>query len=65
MKIRELIELLKTFDPELDVAYAIHSEQCLLEPEDIDVVELCIPRPDGWIQDARPDKPTQTYVRFP
>ena len=65
MKVRELIKILKKFDQELEVAYRIHSEQCLLEESDIDVVDKCQPRDDGWIQDKRPDMPTQTYVLFP
>lgn len=65
MKVSELIELLKTFDPELPVAYSLYSEQCLLEASDLEVLELCEPRNDGWVANSRPDKPLIPYLVFP
>ena len=65
MNVRELIELLKTFNPELPVAYKCYSEQCLIKHDDIDVKSLCEPRSDGWLQNARPDKPSTEYLVFP
>lgn len=65
MKVKQLIELLQTYDQDLEVAYCKFSEQALLEPSDIVLLEACEPRPDGWIQDKRPDKQTRTYVLFP
>lgn len=63
--VASLVAYLQTLDPSLPVAYKLHSEQCLLEEEDIEVVELCEARPDGWVQNKRPDKPTQTYLLLP
>lgn len=65
MRVKELIEFLKTQPQELQVAYRCCSEQVLLKPDDIYVTALCEPREDGWIQNRRPDKPTQDYLLFP
>ncbi|MER2519287.1 MAG: hypothetical protein ABTQ34_01205 [Bdellovibrionales bacterium] len=65
MTVAELIACLQKHPQELQVAYRLYSEQQLLEAEDIKIAEACKPRPDGWIQDARSDKPTQTYLMFP
>lgn len=65
MKVRELIALLLTFPPEVDVAYMCCSEQCVLNANDIDLIKAVPPRADGWVQNARPDMLTQDYVLFP
>jgi hypothetical protein len=65
MTVAELITLLQTKPQELQVVYQLHSEYCLLEANLIDVERLCEPRPDGWVHDARPDKPTQEYLVLP
>ena len=65
MKVEELIELLKTYPKDLQVAYQKFSEQCLLEAEQIRIEDLCPPRHDGWIQNKRDDMPLQTYLVFP
>jgi hypothetical protein len=65
MTVAELIAFLQTQPQGLSVAYEIHSEACLLETNDIQVFSACPPREDGWIHDARPDKPTQDYLMFP
>jgi hypothetical protein len=65
MKVKELIELLQTFDPELPVAYEIYSEQCLLEPNQLKVKECALARPDGWVQHARNDMLRTPYLIFP
>lgn len=65
MTVKELIEYLKTQPQDLPVAYRCMSEQLLLEEKEICVVELCLPRPDGWVHDKRPDKPSQPYLLFP
>lgn len=65
MTVAELIAYLQTQPQEAQVAYKRFSEQCLLSSEDIEVMEACAPRPDGWIQDKRPDKPAQTYLLLP
>jgi hypothetical protein len=65
MTVKELIQVLNTFDPDLSVAYERWSEQCVLNATDLKVVNLCEARPDGWIQNPRPDKPTVPYLVFP
>ena len=65
MTVAELIDFLRLQPLHLQVAYRFASEQCLLASDDIEIVEKCKPRADGWIQDKRPDKPTQTYLLFP
>jgi len=63
--VAELIEFLKKQPQDLPVAYKCCSEQCLLEEKEIEIVKLCAPRPDGWIQNWRYDKPLQNYLLFP
>jgi hypothetical protein len=65
MTVAELISFLQAQPQDMPVAYQLHSEQCLMETKDIAVMELCLPRPDGWVHSKRPDKPTQTYLVFP
>ena len=65
MKVSELIEHLKTFPQDLDVAYKCYSEQCLMDAEEIRVRTMCEARPDGWIHDSRQDKPIKCYLVFP
>jgi len=65
MTVKDLIKLLQTFPSDLPVAYSIYSEQCLLEAQDISVVEACEARADGWVQDKRPDMPSRPYLMFP
>ncbi len=65
MTVKELIDILQGKPQNLQVAYRIYSEYCLLEPDDIGMRLLCAPRPDGWVHDARPDKPTQDYLVLP
>lgn len=65
MTVSDLIKLLHTFPPEMQVAYYKYSEQCLMKAEEIGIKELCMPRPDGWLQDKRPDIPTMKYLLFP
>jgi len=65
MKVKELIEFLQTQPQDLDVGYKCFSEQVILDKDDITIEEACFPRPDGWIQDKRPDMPYQKYLMFP
>lgn len=65
MLVKELIEFLKTQPQDIEVAYRSCSEQCLMETDDISVVELCKARPDGWIQNKRDDIETRVYLLFP
>lgn len=65
MTVAELIAKLQTYPPNLRVVYSIYSEYSLIEPDQIGTERLCPPRPDGWVHDARPDKPTELFVVFP
>ncbi len=65
MTVAELIELLKTYPQDLPVCYQLYSEQCMLEPKNIEIASLCVARPDGWVAHARPDKPTIEYLVLP
>ena len=65
MTVAEFIKYLRKQPQHIQVAYAKYSEQCLLEAEEIELVELCEPRPDGWIQNRRPDKAAVTYLLLP
>lgn len=65
MTVSEFIKFLKKQPQDLKVAYQHHSEQCLLETKDIEIEELCHPRPDGWIQNKRPDMETERYLLLP
>lgn len=65
MNVRELIEFLQTQPQDLLVVYKCYSEQLLLEADEIKIEHFCVPRPDGWVHDFRPDKPSQPYLLFP
>lgn len=65
MTVAELIETLKTFPPDLPVVYQCCSEYNTLEAHQLTVDELCQPRPDGWVHEKRPDKPSIKYLAFP
>lgn len=65
MKVRELIEFLQSKPQDIEVAYMCCSEQCLLELKDIKLYDGCPPRPDGLVQNARPDVETMGYLLFP
>ena len=65
MLVSQLIEFLKEQPQDIQVVFTACSEQCVLEAEDIRIDELCLPRPDRWVQNKRPDMPSQTYLVFP
>ena len=65
MTVAELIEFLKTQPQELPVAYRFCSDYSLLEAKDIEIENLCIPRPDRYVQAARPDRAKVPYLVFP
>lgn len=65
MTVSELIEFLKKQPQDLQVVYQLYSEQCILQAREITVRELGEQRPDGWVHDARPDKPKRLYLSFP
>lgn len=63
--VADLIEYLKKQPQDLPIAYDLHSEQVLMELDQINIEELCEPRNDGWLHDKRPDKPFRQYLVFP
>lgn len=65
MTVAEFIAYLQTQPQDAIMASCLYSEQRILETSDIKLVELCKPRRDGWIHDARPDKPKQQYLLLP
>ena len=65
MTVADLIEFLKTQPQDIQVAYRLDIEQCLMEKGEICAEYLCYPQTDGWIHNARPGKPTQEYLVFP
>lgn len=65
MTVRELIEALRKFDPDLPVCFERFSEHCLMGSDQLVTKQLQPARPDGWVHDARPDKPSTTYIVFP
>ena len=62
MTVSDLIQILQRQPQDLQVAYSIHSEACLLEESDIQISKGQPPRPDGWVHDWRPDRPVQNYL---
>ena len=65
MTVAKLIEILKAYPQDLEVIYMCKSEYDSLNECDLEMVDACIPRPDGWIQNKRPDKETRKYLAFP
>lgn len=65
MTVAELIEYLQTQPQDMQVAYDVYSEHCLLEAGDIRLCQACEPRLDGWIQCKRDDMPSRTYLMLP
>lgn len=49
MSVADLIELLKTCPQDMLVGISRHSEHCLLQQRNVQVLELCKSRSDGWI----------------
>jgi hypothetical protein len=65
MTVAEFIEILKRYPQDLEVVFSCYSEHCLLEQKDIEVRELCLSRPDGWVQNNRPDMESKPYLALP
>jgi hypothetical protein len=65
LTVAKLIEFLQTQPQDILVTFRACSEQCLLELDDMYIGEGCKPRPDGWVQDKRPDMVAQQYLHFP
>jgi hypothetical protein len=70
MKVSELISFLQTQPQDLTVVYSCCC-RCgdggheLFECEDIQIQQLRIEMPDGWVQNKRPDYQLKTYLTFP
>lgn len=62
MNVKKLKELLSKFPDDMKIAHTMYSEQCLLDEDDISIFEGCTPREDRWIQNARPDKKSESYL---
>lgn len=65
MTVRELIEFLKTQPQDALVAFCQYSDYTAMEAEHIDLMNLQSARVDGYVGEARPDKPTQQWLVFP
>ena len=65
MNVKELIEFLQGQPQDMPVAYRCYSEACLMDLDELFLSECCEARPDGWVQNARPDKEGVTYLIFP
>ena len=65
MTVKELIAFLQLQDQDQEVAYTCMSEQCTLDENEIEIVDLYQAREDGWIQNRRPDMKTKKYLLFP
>jgi len=65
MTVAELISFLQTQPQDLQVAHAMYSEYTLLDKADIQIMDLCEARTDGWLHYKRPDRPTRQYLVFP
>ena len=65
MTVAEMIAYLQTQPQDFTVAFKCFSEARVLEADEIERMEACEPRPDGWVHDKRPDKPTRTYLMLP
>ena len=65
MTVGELIKALQDYPEDLPVCYSCCSEYVALEASQLDVLEACEQRADGWVHDKRPDKPTRKYLAFP
>ena len=65
MNVSELKKILDKYPDDMMIVYNLFSEQCLLTEENIGIKELSLPRPDGWVENKRPDKESRTYLVFP
>jgi hypothetical protein len=65
MTVAELIVFLQAQPQDLPVCYGMYSEFLLLDAAEVEVQELGLPRPDGWVANQRRDQPSQKYLVFP
>lgn len=63
--VKELIAFLQTQPQDLVVAFEQYSDWSEMELDQIRACVAGVRRGDGYIPNARPDKPTQTYLVFP
>jgi hypothetical protein len=63
--VADLIKFLQFQNQDALIGFALFSEQCLMDLDEIVVIEACKPREDGWIQNKRPDMEAQAYLIFP
>lgn len=62
LKVRDVIEMLKSYDQDMPVALSLYSEYVLFSPRNVSIVRACEPRSDGWVQRRRPDLLETTYL---
>ena len=62
MKVSELIKLLQAQPQDMQIVISQYSEYLLLTNESIAEIDLCESRLDGWVHDAREDKPKVKYL---
>lgn len=62
MQVKDLIESLLQYPQDLIVIVPESTEYCVLEKSEVRITEARLLRKDGWVANARPDKPTQKYV---
>jgi len=65
MKVKDLIDLLQSYDPDLSIVYACCSEYTILNGEDLQVIKLHPRRPDGWVHKFDPKQAKIDYLAFP
>ncbi len=63
--VAELIEKLKTYPQDMQVGYQCFSEYMTLDAEEPTIVQVSLPRADGWIQRYRPDLTCTHMLMFP
>ena len=60
--VADLINYLQTIPKDMIVVHSQWSEYKVLDLEEAAIEELCVVRSDGWVQNYRPDLPTQQYL---
>lgn len=63
--VADLIAHLQTLPPDILVVYQKYSDHQFMELKELELIWGCAPRPDGYVQGARPDLPQQQYLLFP
>jgi hypothetical protein len=60
--VADLIAYLQTKPQDMVVIHSEHSEYVVLDLGQCSIENLCVAREDGWVQNYRPDMPTQQYL---